>query len=233
MRLSEIRQRQRAHVRQRFLERHDMDMNHSALRKLEGRIRAGDGVRLERRGLREKWLLKIDDQFRILIYDKGTKRVVTVYPTDALSNHPIPWTGAILRQYDSRILSEIQGNRYMVLWRKSKYVKFVRVHVDELAFNVGYNNRSRALVRFADPPNSLSENIPADSDQASLPAPGRDPIRSSFPSIQWDSGTAEPPEIRAISDLMLIPCHCSSESWARHQTVFHQPPLRTCRLLIA
>lgn len=161
--------KQRDHSRRRFEERYDLKMDRTSLRQLEGRIRANDGIKIDHREYREKWLLWFRDQHIILIYDRQTKRVVTVYPKTALPLHPISWCGYLIK-YSREILAKYERKEFTSIW-KNLSVEYIRVEVLDLIVLVGYDLRGKILVRYIPPKNTtnnLSDHTSSDQCPASL-----------------------------------------------------------------
>lgn len=169
------------------MERYASQLNHSEIRQIEGRIRADDGVRIGSHPLstREKWLMVIDGELRIVIYDHVLGCLITIYPKEALRT-PIPWVDhRLLRKYEPLIRQAIRDEYYMVIWKtKDDYGRttYYMIHAGEMTFLVGHHLPSDRLVPFKRKPNSfavnsLSDHTLEDSDLVSPPAPGPQTIR--------------------------------------------------------
>jgi len=202
-RIIKIGAKQRQHTRIRFWERFGIGMNQAALRQLEGRIRAKDGVLLAKSGTRRTWLMEVEDGLCIVVYDKLTKHLVTVLPDEAMFKYIIPYRWKHLRQYQDRIVNEIRHNRFTPLKKKDNYTTYLQVVVDGLTFFVGFNKRIKELVDYdlTPPSNHLVQTTP-DSDLPSLPLEDQIPSQTDSLCDQGDQGMPEQQATSAMTDLM-------------------------------
>ena len=75
----------RRHARQRAFQRFGTNLSDSDLRRLEKRIRNGEGIQLEKQtNTRSKIAIDLDGQTVPVIYSKSQNAIVTVLPEEAL-----------------------------------------------------------------------------------------------------------------------------------------------------